>query len=135
MANYLLTGAAGFIGSRVAQFLLEDGHSVYGVDIINDAYDVRLKEYRLGKLVGRENFHFRKWDISDKAIIEALKDWLPEQVAGLINLAAWAGTRLSLSNPWIYIDTNVTGTLNMLEVCRQMGIFAKLQCPLYRIGI
>lgn len=122
MANYLLTGAAGFIGSRVAEFLLEDGHSVYGVDIINDAYDVRLKEYRLGKLGGRENFHFRKWDISDKAIIEALKDWLPEQVAGVINLAAWAGTRLSLSNPWIYIDTNVTGTLNMLELCRQMGI-------------
>ncbi|MDY6866390.1 MAG: GDP-mannose 4,6-dehydratase [Chloroflexota bacterium] len=122
MANYLLTGAAGFIGSRVAEFLLEDGHIVYGVDNMNHAYDIRLKEYRLGKLEGRKNFHFRKWDISEKLIIDDLKDWLPDRVAGVINLAAWAGTRRSLKDPWIYIDTNIAGTLNMLELCRQADI-------------
>jgi nucleoside-diphosphate-sugar epimerase len=122
MSVYLLTGAAGFIGSRVAEFLLEDGHTVYGVDIMNHAYDIRLKEYRLGKLLGRENFYFRKWDISQKSVIEDLRGWLPEDVAGVINLAAWAGTRRSLSDPWIYVETNLTGALNMMELCRQHGI-------------
>ena len=91
MSAYLLTGVAGFIGSRVAEFLLEDGHEVYGVDNMNDAYDVRLKEYRLGKLLDRDRFHFQKLDISEKSIIDALDAWLPEEVAGVINLAAWAG--------------------------------------------
>ena len=122
MANYLLTGAAGFIGSRVAAFLLDAGHTVYGVDNINDAYDVRLKHFRLSKLLGREGFHFRKWDLSEKSIIDRLSDWLPGEVQGLIHLAAWAGTRRSLTNPWIYVDTNVTGTLNMLELCRQKSL-------------
>ncbi len=122
MSVYLLTGAAGFIGSRVAELLLADGHRVYGVDIMNHAYDIRLKEYRLGKLLGRENFHFRKWDISQKRVIEDLMGWLPADVAGVINLAAWAGTRRSLSDPWIYVETNVTGALNMMELCRQHGI-------------
>lgn len=122
MAAYLLTGVAGFIGSRVTQFLLDAGHVVYGIDNINDAYDVRLKVYRLGKLEGQEGFHYQKWDISEKSIIDRLKEWLPDQVDGVINLAAWAGTRLSLSNPWIYIDTNLTGTLNLLELCRQQDI-------------
>lgn len=122
MATYLLTGVAGFIGSRVTQFLLDAGHVVYGIDNINDAYDVRLKVYRLGKLEGQEGFHYQKWDISEKSIIDRLKEWLPNQVDGVINLAAWAGTRLSLSNPWIYIDTNLTGTLNLLELCRQQDI-------------
>lgn len=122
MATYLLTGVAGFIGSRVTQFLLDAGHIVYGIDNINDAYDVRLKVYRLGKLEGQEGFHYQKWDISEKSIIDRLKEWLPNQVDGVINLAAWAGTRLSLSNPWIYIDTNLTGTLNLLELCRQQDI-------------
>ena len=75
MSAYLLTGVAGFIGSRVAEFLLADGHTVYGLDNMNDAYDVRLKEYRLAKLIGREGFHYRKWDISDKAIIKSLHEW------------------------------------------------------------
>ena len=122
MANYLLTGVAGFIGSRVAEFLLEDSHVVYGVDNMNHAYDIRLKEYRLEKLLGRKDFHYRKWDISEKSIIELLKDWLPDDVSGVINLAAWAGTRRSLENPWIYIDTNITGVLNLLELCRQHSI-------------
>jgi UDP-glucuronate 4-epimerase len=122
MSVYTLTGAAGFIGSRVAELLLAEGHTVYGVDIMNHAYDIRLKEYRLGKLLGRENFHFRKWDISKKSVIQDLMDWLPEEVDGLINLAAWAGTRRSLTDPWIYVETNTTGALNMMELCRQHGI-------------
>ncbi len=122
MASYLLTGAAGFIGSRVIEFLLEDGHTVYGVDNMNDAYDIRLKEYRLGKLMCKKNFHFRKLDLSNKLIIEALSEWLPDDVAGVIHLAAWAGTRRCLVDPWIYVATNNTGTLNMLELCRQFGI-------------
>ncbi|MDY6872730.1 MAG: GDP-mannose 4,6-dehydratase [Chloroflexota bacterium] len=122
MSVYTLTGAAGFIGSRVVELLLADGHTVYGVDIMNHAYDIRLKEYRLGKLLGRDNFHFRKWDISHKSVIADLKAWLPEEVDGVINLAAWAGTRRSLSDPWVYVETNVTGALNMMELCRQHGI-------------
>ena len=122
MSVYLLTGVAGFIGSRVAEFLLADGHTVYGIDNMNDAYDVRLKEYRLAKLIGREGFHYRKWDIAEKAIITSLHEWLPEDVAGVINLAAWAGTRNCMINPWIYIDTNITGTLNLMEYCRTYDI-------------
>ena len=122
MSAYVLTGVAGFIGSRVAELLLEAGHEVYGVDNMNHAYDIRLKEYRLGKLLKREGFHFQQWDISEKEIIEKLDAWLPAEVAGVINLAAWAGTRRSLSNPWIYIETNMTGVLNMMELCRQHDI-------------
>ena len=122
MSVYLLTGVAGFIGSRVAEFLMADGHTVYGIDNMNDAYDVRLKEYRLAKLIGRDGFHYRKWDIAEKSIIQSLHEWLPEEVAGVINLAAWSGTRLCMQNPWIYIDTNLTGTLNLMEYCRTYDV-------------
>jgi nucleoside-diphosphate-sugar epimerase len=143
MSAYLLTGVAGFIGSRVAEFLLQDGHEVYGVDNLNHAYDIRLKDYRLGKLLGREGFHFQQWDIAEKAIIEDLHGWLPAEVAGVINLAAWAGTRRSLSNPWIYIETNMTGVLNMMELCRlhnipkfveasSSSVYGNLNTPPYR---
>jgi len=107
--NYLITGVAGFIGSRVAEFLLEQGHAVFGIDNINDAYDIRLKTYRLGKLQARNNFYYQKWDISEKTIINRVKDWLPDQVHGVINLAAWAGTRRSLANPWVYIIPTLLG--------------------------
>ena len=122
MATYLLPGAAGFIAFRVAEFLLDAGHTVYGVDNLNDAYDVRLKEYRLSRLQKRENFHFKKLDISERCTIDALEDWLPPDVAGVINLAARAGVRTSLTDPWVYVDTNMVGTLNLLELCRRMGI-------------
>ncbi len=72
MANYLVTGAAGFIGSRVAEMLLEDGHSVLGVDNLNDAYDVRMKNWRLNNLQKEERFKFKKLDISNKAGLEEL---------------------------------------------------------------
>lgn len=121
MAHYLLTGAAGFIAARVAEFLLEDGHTVLGVDNMNDAYDVRMKEYRLNRLVDKDGFTFQKLDVSDKLAVEALAG------GGLIfdsviNLAARAGVRASLEDPWVYVDTNITGTLNLLELCRQNDI-------------
>ncbi|MBI3152042.1 MAG: SDR family NAD(P)-dependent oxidoreductase [Chloroflexi bacterium] len=118
MAHYLITGAAGFIGARTSEMLIQDGHTVVGVDNLNDAYDLRMKEYRLKRLQAIPGFTFRKLDISDKSIIDELKD---EKLDGVINLAAWAGVRASVKNPWVYVETNMTGTLNMLELCRQTG--------------
>jgi nucleoside-diphosphate-sugar epimerase len=122
MATYLLTGTAGFIAFRVAELLLEEDHAVYGVDNLNDAYDVRLKDYRLSRLREFPNFHFKKLDISEKPSIEAMGEWLPENVDGVINLAARAGVRTSLTDPWVYVNTNMVGTLNLLELCRQREI-------------
>ena len=122
MANYLLTGAAGFIAFRVAELLIDAGHQVYGVDNMNDAYDIRLKEYRLGRLQSLANFHFLNSDISERAAIEKMGSWLPSEVSGVINLAARAGVRTSLTDPWVYVDTNMTGTLNLLELCRHRAI-------------
>lgn len=122
MTNYLVTGTAGFIAFRVAELLLEEGHNVFGIDNMNDAYDVRLKEYRLKRLQNLPNFNFLQADISNRQIIDELKAWLPPQVDGVINLAARAGVRTSLTDPWVYVDTNMTGTLNLLELCRQKPI-------------
>jgi len=116
MGNYFVTGAAGFIASRVSEFLINDGHTVVGVDNMNDAYDVRMKEYRLGKLQELPGFTFHKLDISKKSIIEKFKG---DKFDAFINLAARAGVRSSVENPWVYLESNVTGTLNMLELCRQ----------------
>jgi UDP-glucuronate 4-epimerase len=118
MANYLVTGAAGFIGARTAELLIKDGHTVVGVDNLNEAYDLRMKNYRLNRLQAMDGFMFRKLDISNKSIIEELNQ---EKLDGVINMAAWAGVRASVKNPWIYVESNMTGTLNMLEVCRQTG--------------
>jgi nucleoside-diphosphate-sugar epimerase len=118
MANYLVTGAAGFIGARTATLLIEQGHTVVGIDNINDAYDPRIKEYRLKKLQALQGFKFHKADISDKSSIDLFKN---EKLDGVINLAARAGVRYSVDNPWAFVESNVTGTLNMLEVCRQFG--------------
>lgn len=122
MANYLLTGAAGFIAFRVAELLMESGHHVFGVDNLNDAYDTRLKHYRLNRLLQNDRFHFLKSDIADRGIVQELSDWLPKEISGVINLAARAGVRTSLTDPWVYVDTNMTGTLNLLEFCQQNGI-------------
>ena len=122
MANYLVTGTAGFIAFRVAELLLDAGHNVFGVDNLNDAYDVRLKDYRLERLHEHQNFYFKKLDIAERTTIDALLNWLPEETAGVINLAARAGVRTSLTDPWVYVDTNMTGTLNLLELCRRHGI-------------
>lgn len=118
MGNYLVTGAAGFIGARTAEFLLKDGHTVVGIDNMNDAYDPRMKEYRLRKMQAMPGFTFHKLDISDKLIIDQFKD---EIFDGVINLAARAGVRYSVENPWVFVESNVIGTLNLLEICRVTG--------------
>lgn len=122
MATYLVTGAAGFIASRVAEFLLADGHVVAGIDNLNDAYDVRLKRWRLGQLKGHPHFEFHELDICDRAALRSLISRCPSAPAAVVNLAARAGVRQSVENPWVYVDTNVTGTLNLLEVCREFGV-------------
>ena len=120
MANYLVTGVAGFIANRVAGFLLDSGHRVVGIDNLNDAYDVRMKEYRLEQLQERDGFSFYQIDISNwDALQTSLIDL---QFDAVINLAARAGVRTSVENPWVYVDTNVTGTLNLLELAQRTGI-------------
>ena len=118
MSHYLVTGAAGFIGARTSQMLIEQGHTVVGIDNMNDAYDPRMKDYRLKKLQEMEGFTFHKHDISEKSAIDLFRN---EKLDGVINLAARAGVRYSVENPWVFLESNVTGTLNMLEVCRQFG--------------
>ncbi len=99
MSHYLVTGAAGFIASRVAGMLLEAGHRVTGVDNLNEAYDVRMKEYRLKQLTGHPGFTFHKLDISRREELEQIDAGAP--LAGVINLAARAGVRQSVENPWV----------------------------------
>ena len=116
MGNYLVTGAAGFIGARTSELLIKDGHTVTGIDNLNEAYDPRMKDYRLQRLQSVDGFTFHKLDISDRSIIDHFKG---QKFDGIINLAARAGVRASVDNPWVFVDSNVTGTLNMLEICRQ----------------
>jgi UDP-glucuronate 4-epimerase len=118
MAQYLVTGAAGFIGARTSELLIKAGHTVAGIDNMNDAYDPRVKEYRLRKLQALPGFTFHKLDISNKSVIDPFKE---EKFDGLINLAARAGVRASVKDPWVYVESNMIGTLNMLEICRQTG--------------
>jgi nucleoside-diphosphate-sugar epimerase len=119
MANYLVTGAAGFIGARTSEFLIRNGHTVAGVDNMNEAYDPRIKEYRLKRLQAMRGFAFHKLDISEKSILDHFKD---HRFEGVINLAARAGVRASVKDPWAYVESNMIGTLNMLELCRATGI-------------
>ncbi|HDN79775.1 MAG TPA: NAD-dependent epimerase/dehydratase family protein [Chloroflexi bacterium] len=117
MQTILVTGAAGFIGWKVCEFLLDEGYRVIGVDNLNDAYDVRLKQWRLSTLNGKAGFTFLRMDVCDR---EALGK-LPEFDA-VINLAARAGVRQSVKNPHVYFETNVMGALNLLELCRERGV-------------
>jgi nucleoside-diphosphate-sugar epimerase len=126
MASYLVTGAAGFIASKVAEFLLDSGETVVGVDDLNTAYDVRLKHWRLAQLKGRPGFTFVEADIRDREHMRLLFEERHAGgkggVAAVVNLAARAGVRQSVENPWIYFETNATGTLNLLELCRDFGV-------------
>jgi len=118
--KFLVTGAAGFIGFYTAKVLLDRGEEVIGLDNLNAYYDVRLKEARLKQLQGRNGFSFHKLDLVDrKGIEELFATTRPQRV---IHLAAQAGVRYSLKNPHAYADSNIVGTLNVLEGCRQSGV-------------
>jgi len=112
----LVTGCAGFIGWKVSEKLLNEGHEVVGVDNLNDYYDVKLKIYRLELLKGYQNFKFYKVDIENYEILNEI--FQKNKFDAVINEAARAGVRYSLENPFIYITTNVYGTLNLLELCK-----------------
>ena len=143
MSTYLVTGAAGFIAAKVCEMLLAEGHTVVGVDNLNDYYDVRLKDYRLSRLLGAKskelgadpkqsvyadgvnplisgNFEFRLLDIENLAALDAL--FAAHKFAAVFNLAARAGVRYSMENPHVYLSTNTLGTLNILECQRKYGV-------------
>ncbi len=114
MARYLLTGAAGFIGAKVAERLLAEGHQIVGLDNMNDAYDPRLKTWRLDRLQANPGFTFHQVDITDR---EALaRAWGEGGYDAVINLAARAGVRPSVRDPWVYVQTNMVGALNLLDL-------------------
>ncbi len=116
----LLTGCAGFIGWETAKRLLAEGKRVVGIDNLNDYYDVRLKEYRLGDLEKRENFTFYRADIEDIGTLDGI--FAQERVDAVVNLAARAGVRYSMVNPFVYMSTNAQGTLNLLELTRKREV-------------
>jgi UDP-glucuronate 4-epimerase len=142
MSTYLVTGAAGFIAAKVCELLLASGHRVIGIDNLNSYYDVRLKDYRLGGLLGEtrwrngvdptqsvykddrtmegKNFLFRRVDIEDLAALERL--FSEFSFKAVFNLAARAGVRASMENPYIFLSTNTEGTLNILECQRKFGV-------------
>ena len=120
MTKFLLTGAAGFIGSHVAITLLERGDEVVGIDNLNDYYDPTLKDARLARLTGRPGFSFQKLDVSDRTGMEAL--FSAHRFDKVIHLAAQAGVRYSIENPHAYIDSNIVGFINILEGCRHHGV-------------
>ena len=140
----LVTGAAGFIGSKVAELLLAEGHTLVGVDNLNDYYDVRLKNHRANTLLGQaenprtpptltENsaglakaesadgqFHFYHLDIENQQSVDALFE--AHEFASILNLAARAGVWHSMENPYVYMSTNTVGTLNLLEAMRRREV-------------
>ena len=129
MKNVLVTGCAGFIGWKVAEKLLAENINVVGIDNMNDYYDTKLKEWRLQQLkvksekskVGKDTeFFFNKSDIGN--FDDVKKIFSSHKIDAVINLAARAGVRASVEDPWIYLDTNTKGTLNLLECCKDFGV-------------
>ncbi len=118
--NILVTGAAGFIGSHVAHILLDRGDTVVGLDNLNDYYDVNLKLARLARLEAKEGFRLAKIDLADRAAMETL--FAQEKFDKVVHLAAQAGVRYSIENPHVYVDSNITGFLHILEGCRHYGV-------------
>ena len=120
MSSYLVTGCAGFIGARVSELLLNQGHSVTGIDDLSDAYSPVLKHYRLSSLHEYERFSFIAADIRDTTSIAPAFE-LQEHHA-LLNFGARAGVRQSVLDPWLYAQTNYIAVINLLELCRDHGI-------------
>ncbi len=116
----LVTGAAGFIGFHLSRRLLEKGVEVVGIDNLNDYYPVILKEKRLDELSGEPGFRFIRMDISDREALPRLFE--EEKFDRVVNLAAQAGVRYSIENPWAYVDSNLTGFVNVLECCRHFPV-------------
>lgn len=119
---YLLTGAAGFIGSNLAKKLLQENQNIkiIGFDNLNDYYDVKIKEYRLNELKQNNKFEFIKGNVQDKEVVENIfKKYHPDIV---VNLAAQAGVRYSITNPDAYIESNLIGFYNILECCRNYPV-------------
>ena len=116
----LVTGAAGFIGFHVSRALLARGERVLGIDNVNDYYDVRLKEARLAALRASEGFDFARADIADRAAVNAAVARERESITGIVHLAAQAGVRYSLVDPYAYVQANVMGQVVILELCRTL---------------
>ncbi len=116
----LITGAAGFIGYHLADRLLQLGYDIYGIDNLNDYYDVGLKQQRLSQLRKYQNFHFKRLDLGDRQATAEL--FQNHDFAVVIHLAAQAGVRYSIEHPHAYLDSNLAGFLNILEGCRHSRI-------------
>lgn len=120
MKNILVTGVAGFIGFHLAKKLLSTGASVFGIDNLNDYYDVSLKDARLAQIRDHKHFSFMKIDLCDRAAIEEIFNNNNFDI--VVNLAAQAGVRHSINNPHVYINSNIVGFLNILEGCRHSSV-------------
>ncbi len=120
MRTILVTGAAGFIGARTSEMLLQSGDRVVGIDNMNDYYDVRVKDHRAGALRGNPAFTFERGDIEHLDTMERI--FREHKFDAVINLAARAGVRYSIENPFVYMNTNATGTLNLLEMMKRHGV-------------
>ena len=118
--SIIVTGVAGFIANKTAEILLKSKKEVIGIDNINDYYDVKIKNYRLKQLKKYKNFKFFKLDIENKKSLE--KIFSKNKISAVINLAARAGVRYSMENPFVYVSTNTMGTLNLLDLCREHKI-------------
>src|SRR5690554_5381599 len=116
----LVTGAAGFIGFHLSSLLLDKGFEVTGVDNLNDYYDVGLKEDRLDVLGKKEGFRFYRMDLKDKPSLDGV--FKKHGFDCVINLAAQAGVRYSIENPYAYVDSNLIGFMNILEACRHYPV-------------